>query len=40
MTGDVEDYEGGLGDGAEAGLIVPDGMGEGGPTVARDWPPV
>jgi hypothetical protein len=40
LMGDVEDYEVGLGDLAGAGLIVPDGMGAGGRTVAPDWPPV
>ena len=38
--GDFEDYEVGLDDRAGAGLIVPDGMGAGGRTVAPGWPPV
>lgn len=42
LMGDVEDYEVGLDDraGVGTGLIVPDGMGAGGRTVAPGWPPV
>jgi hypothetical protein len=40
--GDVGFYEVDLDDwaGAGRGLIVPDGMGAGGPTVEPGWPPV